>query len=67
VFKHNFLETIENDSTILERAPLESLAKDNELIAFKHLGFWQCMDTVRDRNVLEELWATGDAPWKIWT
>jgi glucose-1-phosphate cytidylyltransferase len=56
---------IENDATILERTPLENLAKDGQLMTFKHHDFWQPMDTLRDKNHLEELWATG-APWKLW-
>ncbi|MDD2553707.1 MAG: glucose-1-phosphate cytidylyltransferase [Desulfotomaculaceae bacterium] len=57
---------IEGDQTILEREPLERLAMDGQLMAFKHTGFWQPMDTMRDRNLLEKLWQTGKAPWKIW-
>ncbi|GAC41571.1 glucose-1-phosphate cytidylyltransferase [Paenibacillus popilliae] len=57
---------ISNDSTIFEREPLENLAKDNELMCFKHEGFWQPMDTLRDKNYLEELWKIGKAPWKTW-
>ena len=57
---------IEGDSTILERAPLERLAKEKELQAFKHNGFWQPMDTLRDKIYLENLWEKGDAPWKGW-
>ena len=54
------------DDTIWEKEPLEDLAKDNQLTAYKHNGFWQCMDTLRDRTQLEELWAQGKAPWKLW-
>ncbi len=54
------------DDTIWEKEPLEDLAKDNQLTAYKHNGFWQCMDTLRDRTQLEELWAQGNAPWKLW-
>ena len=50
----------------LERAPLENLAKDKKLTAFKHNGFWQSMDTLREKELLEELWETKKAPWKIW-
>lgn len=52
--------------TIWEKAPLENLAKDDQLAAFKHKGFWQPMDTLRDKNYLEELWSKNKAPWKIW-
>ncbi len=57
---------IENDSTIFERAPLENLAKDNQLVAYKHEGFWQPMDTMRDKDNLESLWQKNKAPWKVW-
>ena len=57
---------IKDDSTILEREPLENLVKDNQLGAYRHNGFWQPMDTLRDKNRLEELWSSGNAPWKIW-
>jgi glucose-1-phosphate cytidylyltransferase len=60
------LDYISGDDTIWERDPLENLANDGVLSAFKHTGFWQPMDTLRDRNVLEELWENGNAPWKIW-
>lgn len=54
------------DDTVWEQAPLQKLAEDGELMAFEHQGFWQPMDTLRDKNLLEELWATGKAPWKKW-
>ncbi|MGB0660318.1 MAG: glucose-1-phosphate cytidylyltransferase [Mangrovicoccus sp.] len=57
---------LEDDSTIWEREPLTRLAADEELVAFTHRGFWQPMDTIRERSELEELWASGNAPWKIW-
>lgn len=57
---------INNDSTIFEKEPLENLAKDGELSAYKHNGFWQPMDTLRDKNHLEDLWAKNKAPWKTW-
>lgn len=57
---------IEGDSTVLEKKPLENLAKDGQLVAYKHTGFWQCMDTQREKQKLEELWASGKAPWKVW-
>jgi len=55
-----------DDATILERQPMESLAKNEELTAFKHHGFWKPMDTLRDKHQLEHLWKSGKAPWKIW-
>lgn len=51
---------------MLEREPMEKVADDGQLMAFKHNGFWQCMDTMRDRQKLEKLWALGNAPWKVW-
>lgn len=54
------------DDTVWEQAPLQKLAEDGELMAFEHQGFWQPMDTLRDKHLLEELWATGKAPWKKW-
>jgi glucose-1-phosphate cytidylyltransferase len=57
---------IEGDRTVLEREPLENLTKDGELIAYRHKGFWQPMDTIRDKNHLENLWLAEKAPWKIW-
>jgi glucose-1-phosphate cytidylyltransferase len=66
VFEPSVLDYVESDETILEREPLERLATDGKLQAFKHTGFWHPMDTLRDRMVLEERWASGSAPWKIW-
>ncbi|GAV22602.1 glucose-1-phosphate cytidylyltransferase [Carboxydothermus pertinax] len=57
---------IEGDQTIWEKEPLETLAKNGQLMAYKHYGFWQPMDTMRDKNLLEELWKSGKAPWKLW-
>ena len=57
---------IEGDQTVWEQGPLEALANSHQLKAFKHEGFWQPMDTQRDKAVLEELWASGSAPWKVW-
>ena len=54
------------DSDIWERAPLERLAADKQLVGYKHAGFWHPMDTLRDKNFLEDLWRSGDAPWKSW-
>ncbi|MFB6367070.1 glucose-1-phosphate cytidylyltransferase [Paenibacillus elgii] len=64
VMEPGVLECIEGDHTILEEEPLEGLAKDRELVAYKFDGFWHPMDTLRDKNVLEQLWKTGNAPWK---
>ncbi len=60
------IDRIEDDATAWEQAPLEGLAGDGELSAFRHTGFWQPMDTLRDRNTLEGLWASGAAPWRVW-
>ena len=61
-----FIDYIEGDDTVLEKAPLETAACNGELMAYKHEGFWQCMDTMRDKIKLEELWESGRAPWKVW-
>ena len=60
------LDYIGGDSTVFEREPLEGLSRDGVLAAYKHSGFWQSMDTLRDKLYLEELWNSGKAPWKIW-
>lgn len=60
------LDYLVDDSSVWEQEPLMKLAEDNELMAFKHQGFWQPMDTLRDKNHLEELWCSGKAPWKTW-
>ena len=56
----------DDDATVLERTPLERLAEDKQLGAFRHEGFWQPMDTLREKQLLEDLWRSGDAPWKVW-
>jgi glucose-1-phosphate cytidylyltransferase len=61
------LELIEGDETIWEREPLEALARSGQLQAYFHPGFWQPMDTLRDKNHLEDLWQSGKAPWKVWS
>jgi len=66
VFGPEVFDYIEGDSTILEREPLEGLASNKELMAYKHNNFWQPMDTLRDKNHLEDLWKEGKAPWKLW-
>lgn len=67
VLSPKVLRLINDDSTVWERAPLESLASKQQLAAFHHPGFWQPMDTLRDKNYLEELWSSGNAPWKVWS
>jgi len=66
ILEPRVLDRITNDSTVFEKGPMESLARDGQLVAYKHSGFWQPMDTMRDKNYLEELWGTGKAPWKVW-
>ena len=61
------LDYIHSDEMMFERDPLEGLAKDAQLMAYRHYGFWQCMDTLRDRVYLDGLWARDDAPWRIWS
>lgn len=60
------LDYVEDDTIMFEREPLEALAKENQLMCYKHDGFWQCMDTLRDKQKLENLWAENTAPWKVW-
>jgi glucose-1-phosphate cytidylyltransferase len=66
VLEPEVFDYIDGDATMFEREPLERLAKDGELMAYQHDGFWQCMDTLRDRKHLESLWSTGVPPWKAW-
>jgi glucose-1-phosphate cytidylyltransferase len=66
VLEPEVFDYIDGDDTQWEKEPLERLAKNGQLMAYKHNSFWQCMDTLRDKQRLESLWATGNAPWKIW-
>lgn len=66
VFEPEIFEYIDNDSTMLERKPLKTLAKIGKLNAYKHTGFWQCMDTQRDKRKLEDMWEKHEAPWRVW-
>jgi glucose-1-phosphate cytidylyltransferase len=66
VLEPGVIDYIDGDLTVWEREPLENLAGAGELSAFKHSGFWQPMDTLRDKHMLEELWDGGKAPWKVW-
>ncbi len=66
VLEPSVLDRIEGDYSVWEQEPLISIARDGQLAAYKHHGFWQPMDTLRDRVYLEELWASGNAPWKVW-
>lgn len=60
------IDHVDGDDTVWEQGPLRALAHEGQLNAYKHTGFWQPMDTLRDKNLLEELWASGQAPWKVW-
>lgn len=66
VFEPAVFDYLHGDATVLEEDPLEKLARDGQLMVYQHAGFWHCMDTLRDRNVLEAMWQKGEAPWKIW-
>lgn len=66
ILEPQVFDYIEGDSTVFEENPLRNLAKDNQLDAYKHNGFWQCMDTKREMEQLEEMWQSGNAPWKVW-
>jgi glucose-1-phosphate cytidylyltransferase len=66
VMEPRALDEIEGDDTLWEKEPMERLAKQGELAVYRHNGFWQPMDTMRDKNLLEELWQSGKAPWKVW-
>lgn len=67
VLEPSFIDYIDDDSTVLEREPMQRLIEDNQLSGYIHKGFWQCMDTLREKQKLEKLWETGEAPWKIWS
>ena len=60
------IDYIDNDETIWERSPVEKLAGDSQLMGYHHSGFWSCMDTLKEKNILEELWNSNEAPWKVW-
>lgn len=66
VFEPEIFRYLKDDQSILERDGLETLARDGQLAAFRHDGFWQCMDTLRDKRLLESLWLSTKAPWKVW-
>jgi glucose-1-phosphate cytidylyltransferase len=67
VLEPGIFDYIDDDDTLFEREPLEGLARDGQLMAYRHDSFWQCMDTLRDRVLLEDLWQQGNAPWKTWS
>jgi glucose-1-phosphate cytidylyltransferase len=66
ILEPSVLDYIDDNETLFEREPLERLAADRQLVAFRHDSFWQCMDTLRDVRLLNQLWETGNAPWKSW-
>ena len=66
VLEPQIFDYLLDDATILERAPMETLARQGQMDAYKHDGFWQAMDTLRDKQLLERLWSEGNAPWKLW-
>lgn len=66
VLEPEVFDYIDADETVWEREPLERLASDGQLMAYKHTSFWQCMDTLREKHLLEKLWQSGNPPWKIW-
>jgi glucose-1-phosphate cytidylyltransferase len=66
VLEPGVFDYIDGDSTVWEREPLEGLAQDGQLMAYRHRSFWQCMDTLREKYILESFWQEGNAPWKIW-
>lgn len=66
VFEPEIFKYLSGDQTVLEGEPMERLARDGQLMAYRHDGFWQCMDTMRDKQLLDKLWDSGKAPWKNW-
>jgi glucose-1-phosphate cytidylyltransferase len=66
VLEPEVFDYIDADTTHWEKEPLERLARDGQLMAYRHSDFWQCMDTIREKHYLESLWEAGNAPWKIW-
>jgi glucose-1-phosphate cytidylyltransferase len=66
VLEPGVFDYVDGDDTQWEREPLERLAQEGQLMAYRHSSFWQCMDTLNDKRVLEELWQSGSAPWKVW-
>lgn len=66
VLQPKIFDYISGDDTIFEKEPLDRIAAENELMSYRHTGFWQCMDTTREKDILERLWWSGKAPWKVW-
>jgi glucose-1-phosphate cytidylyltransferase len=67
VLEPQVFDYIDGDDTMFEHAPMEQLAADGQLMAYKHFSFWQCMDTLRDKHILQKLWDSGSPPWKTWS
>jgi glucose-1-phosphate cytidylyltransferase len=66
VLEPRALDYVQDDDSVWERAPMEKLAEEGQLMAYRHDGFWQPMDTLREKRLLEDMWASGEAPWKVW-
>jgi len=66
VLQPEIFNYLEGDDTVFETKPLEALVKDGQLMSYRHTGFWQCMDSMREKQILENLWESGKAPWKLW-
>jgi glucose-1-phosphate cytidylyltransferase len=66
VLEPRVLDYIDGDDTMFEHAPLQNLARDGQLVAYRHESFWQCMDTMREKHLLQKLWDSGNPPWKLW-
>ena len=66
VLEPEIFDYLDGDECIFEQAPLEKLAEEGQLMSYRHRGFWQCMDTMREKIQLENLWSHGKAPWKVW-
>ena len=66
ILEPEVIDYVKDDTIMFEKEPMEALAKDGQLMCYKHYGFWQCMDTLRDKIKLENLWNKGQAPWKVW-
>ena len=66
VLEPDFYNYIDDDNVMLEREPINKVTNDKQLVAYRHNGFWQCMDTLRDKNTLENFWIKNNAPWKVW-
>jgi glucose-1-phosphate cytidylyltransferase len=66
VLEPGALDYVDGDQSVWERGPMERLAEEGQLMAYRHDGFWQPMDTLREKRLLEDMWASGEAPWKVW-